>query len=70
MYINHCIVSLSLNTFLTGHVFDWLGLSVSSMYSTLAFPGVEEFKMEDKIFTNINFSSTLVIVPKEQSRAD
>ena len=40
------------------------------MYSTLAFPGVEEFKMEDKIFTNINFSSTLVIVPKEQSRAD
>ena len=59
-----------MNTFLTGHVFDWLGLSVSSMYSTLAFPGVEEFKMEDKIFTNINFSSTLVIVPKEQSRAD
>ena len=33
------IVSLSLNTFLCSHVFDWIGFSVSSMHSTFDFPG-------------------------------
>ena len=40
------------------------------MHLTFGSPGVEEFKMEDKIFNNINFNSNPVILPKEQSKAD
>ena len=56
-YLSH-IVSLSLNTFLISHVFDWLGFSVLSMYSTFAFPGVEELNTKIKVLDVAAFIST------------